>query len=326
MMYNGSAAWTLLIECFLDHTCIVGALLSSFVRHVIYICFALSAWRTYVSCSSTTMAPFESVPAAVPIMVKHVLEHHHAHVTRHKGTAAPPLIVGVQGPQGSGKSFLSGLLRDHLSTSSQSLRAVVLSVDDLYLPHAGLREVAQASPSNPLLQGRGQPGTHDVLLGTKLLHEIRSVNTHESARGSDLVMIPSFDKSMHGGEGDRVPEQDWTAVQAPLDVLIFEGWFVGFDACSSEELERHYAASVHGLEGIFDLQAFCKATDVREISERLAGYQAWWNMLDVLVQLSPQGGELANVYKWRLQQEHAMKAKNGGKGMSDEQVKRWAFL
>ena len=29
-----------------------------------------------------------------------------------------------------------------------------------------------------------------------------------------------------------------------------------------------------------------------------------------------------HIYKWRLQQEHAMKAQNGGKGMTDEQVKK----
>jgi len=26
------------------------------------------------------------------------------------------------------------------------------------------------------------------------------------------------------------------------------------------------------------------------------------------------------IYKWRLQQEHSMKANNGGRGMSDEEV------
>ena len=26
------------------------------------------------------------------------------------------------------------------------------------------------------------------------------------------------------------------------------------------------------------------------------------------------------VYKWRLEQEHYMKARNGGKGMTDDQV------
>ena len=31
-----------------------------------------------------------------------------------------------------------------------------------------------------------------------------------------------------------------------------------------------------------------------------------------------------HIYKWRLQQEHAMKAQNGGKGMTDDQVKKYA--
>lgn len=29
-----------------------------------------------------------------------------------------------------------------------------------------------------------------------------------------------------------------------------------------------------------------------------------------------------HIYKWRLQQEHEMKAKKGGQGMTDEQVKK----
>ena len=30
-----------------------------------------------------------------------------------------------------------------------------------------------------------------------------------------------------------------------------------------------------------------------------------------------------HIYKWRLQQEHNMKAKNGGKGMTDAQVEAY---
>lgn len=32
------------------------------------------------------------------------------------------------------------------------------------------------------------------------------------------------------------------------------------------------------------------------------------------------------IYKWRLQQEHDMKARNGGKGMSDQQVEKCVCL
>ena len=34
----------------------------------------------------------------------------------------------------------------------------------------------------------------------------------------------------------------------------------------------------------------------------------------------PDEHPYTHVYKWRIQQEHHMKARNGGKGMTDEQV------
>jgi D-glycerate 3-kinase len=272
--------------------------------------------------------PSPSMPSALPpalsLIVEHVLLQRWEHVARCAQQQSRPLVVGIQGPQGSGKSFLSSLVREHLASSTiPGLRVAVVSVDDFYLPHADLKRVAEENPSNPLLQGRGQPGTHDIELGTKVLHALRDINNQLSGQASCSVRIPFFDKSLHGGEGDRVPEGDWTAVCAPLDMIIFEGWFVGFCPCSSEELNDRYNAPVRGLEGKFDLQTFCKATDITEINAKLAEYQAWWSLLDAFVQLSPQNEDLTNVYKWRLQQEHSMKAKNGGKGMSDEQVARY---
>jgi D-glycerate 3-kinase len=264
-------------------------------------------------------------PPALRFIVEHVVTQHRAHVTHHSSTPelpSPPLIVGVQGPQGSGKSFLSGLLRDRLSSLPEPFSAAVLSIDDLYLPHTSLKAVAEANPGNPLLQGRGQPGTHDIVLGTSLLRDLRNINNGTPPPSERGVMLPFFDKSLHGGEGDRIPKEEWSAVHAPLDVIILEGWFIGFAPCSPNKLEERYVAPTPSLENTFDLRSFCKKDDIVEINSKLADYQAWWNMIDVFVQLSPQDGNLLNVYKWRLQQEHAMKAKNGGHGMSDEQVKR----
>jgi D-glycerate 3-kinase len=273
--------------------------------------------------SSAIMSP--ALPLALSLIIEHILAQRFEHIARNTQSRPRPLVVGVQGPQGSGKSFLSSLVHEHLPASSASdLRVAVVSVDDFYLPHAGLKGIAEENPDNPLLQGRGQPGTHDIALGTKVLHALRDIN--DQARASDPVMIPLFDKSLHGGEGDRVPEEEWTAVRAPLDVIVFEGWFVGFSPCSSEELRERYDAPLRGLEDTFDLGTFCRASDIAEINSRLAEYQAWWSLLDAFVQLSPQNGNLANVYKWRLQQEHSMKTKNGGNGMSDEQVARWVSL
>ena len=46
--------------------------------------------------------------------------------------------------------------------------------------------------------------------------------------------------------------------------------------------------------------------------------------LDNKTKIRPEATKpYVHIYKWRLQQEHAMKAQNGGKGMTDEQVKKW---
>jgi len=60
--------------------------------------------------------------------------------------------------------------------------------------------------------------------------------------------------------------------------------------------------------------------DLLEINERLKKYEEEiWPLLDGMIQLKPM--EMEFIWDWRLEQEHAMKARNGGKGMSDDQVK-----
>ncbi|TBU31140.1 P-loop containing nucleoside triphosphate hydrolase protein [Dichomitus squalens] len=264
----------------------------------------------------------ETPPEAIGHMSTHVLTQLSAHRSRHAGKDAagrkiPPLIVGVQGPQGSGKTFLTSLLRDALQSPPHNLSVAVFSLDDLYLPHDGLVSLAQAHPHNPLLRGRGQPGTHDVPLGTQVLTKLRGIN---DLTGPDAqVELPSFDKSLFNGEGDRAPSG--TIVRPPVDVVLFEGWCVGFYPISREEVERRFVRPVIGLdEGFFEKRGY-KVEDVLEINERLSSYVSWWESLDAFIQIKPPDEHpYTHIYKWRLQQEHNMKARNGGKGMTDEQV------
>ncbi|EIN06685.1 P-loop containing nucleoside triphosphate hydrolase protein [Punctularia strigosozonata HHB-11173 SS5] len=247
-------------------------------------------------------------------MAEHVIEQLAAHRERH-GTSPRPLLVGLQGPQGSGKTFLSGKLRDALSAAPRNLAVAVLSVDDLYLPHADLVALARAHPDNALLRGRGQPGTHDVTLGTKILHELRDINLP----GAKPVVLPIFDKSLHGGEGDRLAEG--AIVHPPLDVVILEGWFIGFCPITDEEILKRYNLPVTGLAENFLASRSYRIEHIRDINERLRPYVAWWSLLDIFIQISPlPSTPYTHIYKWRLQQEHAMKSRNGGKGMSDEQI------
>ncbi|EJD49727.1 P-loop containing nucleoside triphosphate hydrolase protein [Auricularia subglabra TFB-10046 SS5] len=201
--------------------------------------------------------------------------------------AQRPLFVGVQGPQGSGKTYLSARLPEALAP----LRTAVLSIDDLYLPHAELQRVARQHPNNKLLAGRGQPGTHDVALG---------VRTFEALQGREgEAQLPRFEKSLHGGEGDRVEP---VSVALPVDVVIVEGWCMGFYP--------------------FAFPSSDVPDEVREINAFLREYaQRWYPFFHAFIQITPDPpGQYNLVYKWRLEQEHDMKARNGGLGMSDEQV------
>lgn len=240
-------------------------------------------------------------PPAVRHMSDHVLkelalrhkiqtssEHLTQELAKHRaaraGNTQPPLFVAVQGPQGSGKTFLTTRLREALIAPPHSLSVVVLSIDDLYLPHDQLVAVAQTYPENRLLQGRGQPGTHDVKLGTEILTRLKRINEDKH---DDGVHIPSFDKSLHGGEGDRVPEG--TTVKGPIDVVILEGWCVGFYPSTREEIDRRFEQPVQGLSADFFRTRGFRKEDVLDINERLKELASWWPHFDAFIQVRTDG-------------------------------------
>lgn len=119
-----------------------------------------------------------------------------------------PLVVGINGAQGSGKStlcaFLEVLLDEH------GLRAATLSLDDLYLGKAERQRLA--AEVHPLFATRGVPGTHAPALGLAIVDDL--------AAGRDLA-LPRFDK----GTDERLPLAE--RVRGPVDVLLFEGWCLG---------------------------------------------------------------------------------------------------
>ena len=43
-----------------------------------------------------------------------------------------------------------------------------------------------------------------------------------------LIFLPRSDKSAYGGWGDRASVAQWPSVQGPPDVVLFEGWMLGF--------------------------------------------------------------------------------------------------
>lgn len=176
---------------------------------------------------------------------------------------------------------------------------------DFYLPYTGLKALASANPENGLLAGRGPPGTHDTALLSSTLAAVRSINASSTA-----VQLPIFDKSQNEGYGDR--STSTVPVKPPVEVFLLEGWSLGFEPISSEDLEARWkagrVASTHPLESMRTIN-----DNLRQFSQEVHHH------FDVHIGIRPKSYDY--VYEWRLQQEHHMKRVNGGKGMSDDAVR-----
>ena len=195
-------------------------------------------------------------------------------VAAHQGT----FVLGVSGCQGSGKSTLSGLLT-LLLRESMGLRSVVLSIDDFYLTREERQRLA--SQVHPLLQTRGVPGTHDVNL---------ALDTLAALKEEGEVSIPRFDKAVD----DRVPAEQWHRVQAPLDVIVLEGWCLGIAAQPEQALQT----PVNELERDEDPEGHWRSY-VNECIRQ--AYMPLYALIDFLVMLKAPSFD--NVLQWRQLQE-----------------------
>lgn len=199
-----------------------------------------------------------------------------------------PLVIGLQAPQGAGKTTLVTHFLEALP--AMGLRGAGVSVDDFYLTRDDQLRVAAAHPGNPYLEHRGYPGTHDVALGERTLRALKALRSGQSTR------VPVYDKSAYGGRGDRAPAHAWREVTGPLDVIVVEGWMLGFSAVEESALP-----------------------DARLVPSNLAlaEYSRWTQQVDVWVVL--RAGDPEYVLRWRVEAEEAMKA-SGKPGLSREAI------
>ena len=177
------------------------------------------------------------------IAARHILRllsAHRASPIKSPSSTLAPLFIGMQGPQGVGKTTTANALCEFLCTPPNSLNVSVLCIDDFYLPYDGLKALSAKYPDNRLLSGRGQPGTHDLGLLRQTLLDLSLINENISVP----VSVPIFDKSLFGGYGDRSSSR--TTVNGPIDIVLLEGWCMGFYPLPREELRLKYDFYVRG--------------------------------------------------------------------------------
>lgn len=212
------------------------------------------------------------------------------------------LVLGVSGPQGAGKSYLTEHLINYLHQTRPQLKCIGLLLDDFYLTHAEQLAVSENArrSGNALLMGRGLPGTHDVELALRTVLQLRG--------GSGPVSVPVYDKSAFSGKGDRL--KTWKSVCCPVDVVVFEGWMNGFRPIDETLFPALYFSAGSSI-------FVHKMHHLLAINTDLAAYEQFWAMFDRFIFLHTD--DYRNIYRWRQQQEAALIAQ-GRAGMTPEQV------
>lgn len=204
----------------------------------------------------------------------------------HQLTDRRPILLGINGSQGSGKTTLAAYLQTALAAEHQ-LRVVSISIDDFYYGKAERQQLAEQV--HPLLATRGVPGTHDVPLALATLNALRQAE-------KETVAIPRFDKA----SDDRLAEPSWDRVQTPVDVVILEGWCLG----AAPEAEAALKEPVNPLEAVQDSDGRWR----HYINQQLASvYPPLFKQIDIWVML--QAPSFDCVYQWRLEQEQKLAEK-----------------
>ncbi|CAG8529411.1 7788_t:CDS:2 [Paraglomus occultum] len=248
-------------------------------------------------------------------------------LSRQRRFPLKPLIVGISGIQGCGKTtLLSNVVRK--LDQDHNLAAVSFSADDFYHTYEKQVQIKLNNSQNRLLEMRGLPGTHDVAFCRdtfaalcKAQYEY-ATHTGETETKASPVLVPKYDKSRYNGKGDRVPKDQWQMILPPTDIILFDGWFLGFRHMPDEVLSRIYNDASRRPNGdkkpLFLSHAL---SHLLTINNNLKEYEAsLYPFIDIFVHIDTKDIEL--VYKWRLEQEHRMIAE-GMTGMTDIEVKEF---
>ena len=186
------------------------------------------------------------------------------------------IVIGLSALPGTGKTTL-GLLIERLSLK-MDIKASVVSMDDFYLPFS---EMNKAINDNPWNVSRGFPGSHSIYLIEERILEWKKTGRFN---------YPVFDKSLRNGLGDR---SCWK-IDFP-EILIFEGWFLGVNKISSQEISKE------------NVKPPLHTTEIEyrsKIQKNLNDYLKIWQLIEKIWQIRPK--YYSYMDQWKSNQENKM--------------------
>ena len=194
-----------------------------------------------------------------------------------------PLIVGLAGGQGSGKTTISSIISLILKKYFK-LKVFKISIDDFYKTKKQ-REILSKN-KHSLLLTRGVPGTHDIKIMLDFFRKIKTKNFKS-------LKLPKFNKA----NDDRYKKKHWYKLKSRPDVVIFEGWCVGAKPQSLRLLKK----PINTIEKAYDKSLKWR----RFVNLQLkTNYKKLYSQLDSLLYLKVKNFNL--LKKWRIKQEEKL--------------------
>ena len=215
-----------------------------------------------------------------------------------------PLIIGLAGGQGTGKTTITSIITIILKKYFK-LDVFKISIDDFYKTIK--QRTLLSKNKHPLLMTRGVPGTHDIDIMLNFFKRIKVKNFK-------ILKLPKFNK----GVDDRCKQSLWYKIQSKPDIVILEGWCVGARSQNSKELKK----PVNSLEKIHDQNFKWRQYVNYQLKTK---YKKLFNQLDYILFLKAKNFSL--LRRWRLKQEKKLwlksKNKKNLKIMNKSEVKNF---
>ena len=191
-----------------------------------------------------------------------------------------PLILGLSGGQGIGKTTISSIITLILKKYFK-LNIFKISIDDFYKTRK--ERFLLSKKIHSLLMTRGVPGTHDINIMLNFFKRVKKNNFKS-------LKLPKFDKAID----DRCKKSSWYTIKKRPDIIIFEGWCVGAMAQKNSMLKK----SINSLEKTNDQNLIWRKFVNNQLKTK---YKKLFGHLDNLLYLKAKNFNL--LQQWRIKQE-----------------------